>query len=137
MKVFTLRFISLILSVLLAFSLVSCGGAGDDSKDSNKEDTTAQAKGPSASETFLEAAERASALESLRLETDIYIDRTVGCDTYSESVEQTIDIISFGEDGAVRVLERFDYCDGDYIYITDHFADLKTMPYVSVKFTLK
>jgi len=31
MKVFTLRFISLILSVLLAFSLVSCGGAGDDS----------------------------------------------------------------------------------------------------------
>lgn len=121
MKVFTLRFISLFLSVLLAFSLVSCGGAGDDSKDSNKEDTTAQVKGPSASETFLEAAERASALESLRLETDIYIDRTVGCDTYSESVEQTIDIISFGEDGAVRVLERFDYCDGDYIYITEMF----------------
>lgn len=27
--------------------------------------------------------------------------------------------------------------DGDYIYITDHFAEMKTMPYVSVKFTLK
>lgn len=80
--------ISIFLCIALLFSFVGCGASSEESTTETTAQTTAPA--PTALELYADAASAVQAMNAMTLDVTIARKTTVGCDTFEETVAETL-----------------------------------------------
>ncbi len=144
----TKRIIAILLVLSLAFGLFSCTGKDKGGDDTKKEETTENLAGAdkiSALDVFSDAAKELSEMTMLKKEITVKTERSVGNQTYEESVECSVDLMNVGgedftavatekrvlDSGIVDTVETFSggkvYCkygdDSDGTFVSDMDAE--------------